>query len=77
MAFTVRIGGSERAIELEKSDSQFFPSQGNIVKTMIAKVSSNRFQTLAITTNGTWLDEYPSLEQAVSALQAWYDTLGI
>ena len=76
MAFAVKIGDEEREIALERGDTQFFPSQGCVVKTMIARVSSSRFQVLAITKNGTWLDEYPSLEEAVSALQDWYDSLG-
>lgn len=74
---SLMVNGEEVQIELGEKGAQFFPGFGRIVKTMLAQITPKRFQTLAITSNGTWLDEYTTMEEAVASLQAWYDTYGV
>lgn len=74
---SLMVNGEEVQIELGEKGAQFFPGFGRIVKTMLAQITPKRFQTLAITSNGTWLDEHKTMEEAVASLQAWYDTYGV
>ncbi len=74
---SLMVNGEEVQIELGEKGVQFFPGFGRIVKTMLAQITPKRFQTLAVTNNGTWLDEYKTMEEAVESLQGWYDSCGV